>query len=272
MRTWESEKERLSEPAEQLRPTETRSRLNRFAPFLLVAVAAASSLPFRFAADFELPQAHDLTVHWNRMIAFDEGLRSGLIYPRWLGRLNQGYGAATTLFYAPGVYYVLSAAHAVSGDWSDAIGILAFAAALCSAAAFYFYARLLVDRRAALIGASIYILLPYRLIDLYHRGALAELLAFVWMPVVMYVVTRGARQFSASLLILGGGAYALLMLSHPPTTYLFTLSLAVFAVAYSWQARSPRIALLCLCVVAIGAAASAFYWVPASVEIGYVRQ
>jgi hypothetical protein len=239
---------------------------------LLVAIAAASALPFRFAAELELPQAHDLTVHWNRMIAFDEGLRSGLVYPRWLGRLNRGYGAATTLFYAPGVYYALSAARAAGGDWDDAIGILALVAALGSAAGFYFYARLLVDRRAALIAASIYILLPYRLIDLYHRGALAELLAFVWMPLVMYAMTRGAREFRTSLLILGGGAYALLMLSHPPTTYLFTLSLGVFALAYSWQARSARFALFGLGVVLIGAAISAFYWVPATVEIGYVRQ
>jgi hypothetical protein len=272
MTTRHAEREAPDAPVEQPGLAATRTGRNRLAPFLLVALAAATALPFRFAADFELPQAHDLTVHWNRMIAFDEGLRSGLIYPRWLGQLNQGYGAATTLFYAPGVYYALSAAHAVSGDWADAIGILAFVAAFGSAAGFYLYARLLVDRRAALIASSIYILLPYRLIDLYHRGALAELLAFVWMPLVMYAVTRGARRFSPSLLILGGVAYALLMLTHPPTTYLFTLSLGVFALACWWQARRPGFALFGLGVVLIGSAVSAFYWLPATVEIAYVRQ
>ena len=62
----------------------------------VMAAAVLSELPYFYASGGRLPQAHDLTVHWIRAVQFDETLRSGIWYPRWLGGMNYGYGAATT--------------------------------------------------------------------------------------------------------------------------------------------------------------------------------
>src|ERR1044072_4599162 len=86
----------------------------------LILVAIASSLPFFYAAQGNMPEAGDLIIHWPRMLMFDEVLRSGVWYPRWLGGMNYGYGAATTMFYAPFVYYCLLAADAPLGAWGGA--------------------------------------------------------------------------------------------------------------------------------------------------------
>src|SRR5436305_14334169 len=113
-------------------------RFNRADTLLLAligAAALASSLPFFYAAQGQMPEAGDLIVHWPRILAFDETLRSGVWLPRWLGGMNGGYGAATTLFYAPLLYYTLSAAHAITNDWASALEVVIALAATGSGVA-----------------------------------------------------------------------------------------------------------------------------------------
>ena len=238
----------------------------------LMLAAIASTLPFLYAAQGRLPEAGDLTVHWPRMLMFDETLRSGVWYPRWLGGMNYGYGAATTMFYAPLVYYALSATHALLGDWSRSVEAVAMLAAMGSAAAFYFYARSFLSPIASAVGALLYLLLPYHLIDLYHRGALAELMAFVWMPLVMLMLGASVKRMSARRIIFGAVAFSLLIVTHPPVAYAFSVSLVIFVTAWAIRLRSWRPALSCSFIVMLGGALSAFYWMPAIAEVGYVNQ
>ena len=239
---------------------------------LLMAVAILSEFPFFYAAHGHLPQAHDITVHWMRAVQFDETLRSGVWYPRWLGGMNYGYGAATTLFYAPFVYYATSASHALLGDWSRAIEAVVLVTAAASGVTFFLYARTFLDGAASTIATLLYLLLPYRLIDLYHRAALSELIAFVWMPLVLFAINSATKRLSARRIIGGAIAYDLLVVTHPPVAYLFSIALIVFIVAMSVVERNGRIIASGSCVIALGAALSAFYSLPATLEVGLVKQ
>lgn len=203
---------------------------------------------------------------------FDETLRSGVWYPRWLGGMNYGYGAATTMFYAPFVYYSLSAAHALFGDWVRSVEAVVLLAAIGSAATFYFYAKSFLSRVASAVAAMLYLLLPYRLIDLYHRGALAELIAFVWMPLIMLMLTAAVKRPSTRSMILGAIAYGLLVVTHPPVAYAFSVSLAVFVAVWAVKSKSWRPVLSGGFIVMLGGALSAFYWLPAILEMSYVNQ
>ena len=238
----------------------------------LTLVAIASSLPFFYAAQGNLPEAGDLIIHWPRMLMFDEALRSGVWYPRWLGGMNHGYGAATTMFYAPFVYYSLSAAHALLGDWVRSVEAVVLFAAIGSAATLYFYARVFLPRVASAIAAMLYLLLPYRLIDLYHRGALAELIAFVWMPLVMLMLDGAVKRPGVRRIVLGAIAYGLLIVTHPPVAYAFSVSLALFIAAWAIKSKSWRPALSGGFIVLLGSALSAFYWLPAILEMSHVNQ
>lgn len=235
-------------------------------------VALASSLPFFYAAQGRMPEAGDLIIHWPRMLAFDETLRSGVWVPRWLGGMNGGYGAATTLFYAPLLYYALSAAHALTGDWPRATEAVIALAALGSGATLYACARTLCSRGASAVAALLYVLSPYHLIDLYHRGALAELLAFVWMPLVMLAFAKVAERFRAPAAAGGAMAFALLILTHPPTAYLFTIAFVVFVIFYATQARRWQPLVNGLVLIALGGAVAAFYALPALIEKPLVNQ
>lgn len=238
----------------------------------VMAAAVLSELPFFYASSGQLPQAHDLTVHWMRAVQFDETLRSGIWYPRWLGGMNYGYGAATTLFYAPFVYYATSAAHALFGDWSRTFQAVVLLAAAGSGLTFFLFARDFLSARASFVAALMYVLLPYRLIDLYHRAAFPELIAFVWMPLVLLAINQAVMRSSARNIIGGAIAYCLLILTHPPVAYLFSIALVVLAVTTSIAEKRWRMILTASCVITVGAALSAFYSIPATLEVGLVNQ
>jgi hypothetical protein len=67
-----------------------------------------------------MPVTHDGPMHFNQMQSFWRGLSSGVIYPRWDDMTHSGYGAPSTSFYPPAVYYLslpLSISLLVIGMW-----------------------------------------------------------------------------------------------------------------------------------------------------------
>ena len=92
---------------------------------LCIGLSAFAVVPFFFmgaetgGGTFELrmPTTHDMFLHYDQMRSFYNGLAAGEIYPRWEEDTNRGFGAPTTSYYPPGIYYLTSAFYAVTGDW-----------------------------------------------------------------------------------------------------------------------------------------------------------
>jgi hypothetical protein len=137
-----------------------------------------------------LPDTHDMFLHLDQMKSFYNGLRAKEVYPRWEIETNRGFGAPTTSFYPPGVYYLTSLFYYLSHSWLRTLFWSQLAMMIASAAAMYLYARRNMSREAALVTMGLYTIMPYHLIDQYHRGAIAELLGFVWMPLLLLFVEK----------------------------------------------------------------------------------
>src|SRR5215475_5891484 len=144
------------------------------------------------------PTTHDMFLHWDQMKSFYEGLRAGEVYPRWEEDTNYGFGAPTTIYYPPGVYYVTSLLYAITSDWTRTLLDAQLIFMIASAAAIYIYSRRFMSRGASFAAMSCYIFLPYHLIDQYQRGAIAELLAFIWVPLMFLFGERlmGVRRLT----------------------------------------------------------------------------
>ncbi|HEU4388050.1 MAG TPA: hypothetical protein VFV34_09655, partial [Blastocatellia bacterium] len=215
---------------------------------LCVVVSAAAVVPFfsmgadpkRPSTGLRMPSTHDMFLHYDQMKSFWNGISSGEIYPRWEEDTNRGFGAPTTSFYPPGVYYITSALYAIVHDWMKVLLLLHLLMMIASAAGLYIYARQVMSRFSAAIAMSIYAIAPYHLLDQYQRGAIAELLGFVWMPLILLFLDRllaGAPKGEASatrgrgLGAIAGLAvcYGAFLWSHPPTAYQFTMVLVVYA-------------------------------------------
>ena len=283
---------------------------------LCVGLSAASVVPFFFLGETpgssrhggEMPVTHDMVMHFNQMTAFYTGLAAGKVYPRWQAETNHGFGAPTTSFYPPGVYYLTSALYFALRDWVRVLLSAYLMMMMASAAAIYLYARQVMSRGAAVVAMVAYTALPYHLINQYQRGAIAEQLSFIWMPLVLFFATRlfnswerthllplgvpacgtGPRRWTrrpslagtleacaprGGLMNLAGlaASYGAFIWSHPPTAYQFTLALGLFVVILAMLRGDWRGGGLVGGGLMLGLLLSAAYLYPAVVEQRFIN-
>lgn len=193
---------------------------------IIILIGLLGTLP---TIIYGFPDVADDTVnHVLWYTNFSKQLWSGELYPRWLLGMNGGLGSPALFFYGPVSYYATSIFRPLFGaeaeGWKQ-LGSSACAALILSGLFAYGWLKALTGRKAALVGAIAYMIIPYHLaVDLYDRGAFAEYWALTWLPLILYftwkVTAEGRLGFSVVGLAL---IYALLIMTHLPTTLIFSI-------------------------------------------------
>ena len=188
---------------------------------------------------------------------FRDAWARGEIYPRWLPASFGGLGAPTFYFYPPLTFFLTGAIHALGVEVTRAI---TFAATLLLFASGVAMERWLRWRGTpSLLAAALYMALPYRLTDIYTRGALAEHAAFVWLPLIALGIEALPRRWAPPLL---AAAVAGLLLTHLPTAVLalvFLIApLGLRRVLQDRRALGPGV-----CAGLLGVGLAAFFLLPA---------
>jgi hypothetical protein len=156
-------------------------------------------------------------------------LRAGEVFPAWGGGFNAGYGSPTLIFYPPLTSYLNAIGVLVGVPVMTGVCALALFAHFASGAALYGWLRSTGVGRSALAAAVVYMVAPYRFIDLFLRSALSEHWAFVWPPLILWVAgRRSLHPFSRVPLI--AILVSALLLTNTPMAVLFGLALAVWFV------------------------------------------
>jgi hypothetical protein len=231
---------------------------------LLVCAGLFMTLPLILGG---LPKiADDSATHAIWYSQFAAQLWAGEPYPRWLQGLNGGLGGPVFFYYGPVPYYWTSILHPFfTGDthgWYQ-LGVSTSAALIASGVCAYLWLKKIVTADAALLAAVLYMAMPYHLaIDLYTRGALAEFWAFVWMPLVLYFVLL-LKQHPLRALVGLALSYALLVMTHLPTTLIFSGVPVFYAFFVVEGPRRMRTLGLTVCGMALGVGLSAIYLFPA---------
>ncbi|MFY9554582.1 MAG: hypothetical protein WAV47_07675 [Blastocatellia bacterium] len=261
---------------------------------LCIGLSAVAVVPFFFmgqsktaagALELRMPTTHDMFLHYDQMKSFYNGLAAGEIYPRWEEDTNRGFGAPTTSYYPPGVYYLTSAFYAITRDWLRALLDAHILMMVASAAALYFYARQVMSRPAAVTAMAAYIFLPYHIADQYQRGAMAELLVFVWMPLMLLFgerlmrapvsdeVTAGSRKWSMPRNIAAlAASYGAFLWSHPPTAYQVTLGFAVYIGVLAVLQKEWKGIIAIGVALVLGLGLGAAYLLPAAIEQNLIHK
>ena len=208
---------------------------------------------------------HDMPNHFRYMESFDHSLKSGIIQPRWFADVNNGYGNPTFDFYPRNLYYLTSLVHLFVNDWVLTLFVVSALALAGSGLALYKLSRLFFGRQASLVGAIVYVLLPIHMLDLYWRGGITQFVGYVSLPLDLYFAYRVGRDGRARDYAGLGIVYGFHLLTHMPVAYLFTYTLAAYAVLWAIRARDSRILFRIGCGMAIGLLLSATYWLPAAV-------
>jgi len=113
------------------------------------------------------------------------GLEDGVLHPRWMSEANRGFGSAALMNYPPLGGYLVAASSLLTGDLVGAFHLVLLVMTALSGMAFYFCARSFAPPVASALAAALYVLAPYRMIDLHARFAFAEVCAFLWLPLLV---------------------------------------------------------------------------------------
>ncbi len=222
-------------------------------------------------------ESHDGLLHAYRLAALDQAVRSGVLYPRWFPEFAFGYGQPVLNFYGPLSYYLGLPFTLVGIGLLPALKLVFACGLIASALGMYAFARLHLSRGPAVVAAVVYAYLPYRLIDLYIRGALAEHLVFVWFPLVLWAfhaVLHGPARRSPARIALAVLLMAALILTHNLSAMIFAPLLVAYVVILLLAARSDpplgRSVLALVVVLILAALLTSFYWLPVLAESQYV--
>ncbi len=201
---------------------------------------------------------------------FASQLWQGEWYPRWFANVNAGYGGPSGFFYPPltnyasSIFWPLEAARSNAGWLSSGYSlVLAFT---LSGIAAYLWLRSLTDSRAALLGAVVYLIAPYHLaVDLYLRGASAELWVFVWLPLVL-LSAEGLLRRSRWAVPIAAIIFALAILSHPSTAVCFAAVAVAYVIFLSPGRERIRLTSVFAGALLLGVGLDAVYLLPAVLD------
>lgn len=196
-------------------------------------------------------------------------------FPRWAPDLYGGYGYPIFTFSGPSTIYLTEGIHLLGWSFVDAHKIvLALGLVLCGPA-MYAAARIIGDRRGALIAAAIYTYAPVHALNTYQRGDVAEAFAAWLMPAVTAALWGIVNHPTRGRLAVGALVLAVLLVTHNLTTLIVapaiaTLVLAHLATVGSWS-RAARATGALVITVGLGLALSDFFWVPVVLEKSFVH-
>ncbi len=246
-----------------------RERLLHLLPLLLALAFCLSALQALWQPG--LQHTDDGMHHLFRLFNLDLALRAGHPGARWLADEGFGYGFPILNFYGPLNYWFGLLFNLVAPGFVTALELTMAAGLLLSVAAMYWFVRDLIGPWSGGVAAVAYGWAPYHLADAWIRGALGELLAFVWFPLLLLAMLRIARGVGRAKFApaLGGGlALAGLVLTHNVSLLLIgpvLLVWGVFLVIVEGNARWRTLAGFAA-MGALGLALSAVYWLPALAE------
>jgi hypothetical protein len=244
-------------------------------PWLLLVVPACYLATLKFL-DGRYPLTQSFPSNMLFSFEWTEQIRAGIWYPRWLEHAYAGLGNPTFHFYGPlCMYAVLPFSVVLKLPLTTSIllgttlalpvmglGVARLTAVLCS------------PERRWLQGATaaLAVLAPYPWIDVYVRGAMAEIWAMAILPWLLAALLESLSSRDARDRFRVVVTMALLGLCHPPVFMISTGAIAVGLLTTSSNWRDLVTAVRrCLIPMAAGVLLDAFYLASAIIDQRYVN-
>ena len=174
--------------------------------------------------------AHDARHSVYFLFEFNRSMADGILFPRWLPDFTFGYGYPFFNINSPLAYFIGEVFVKLGLDFVSATKLVFGLAIVTSGWAMYGFVRRSLGERAALLAGLVYVYAPYHLLDVYVRGALAETVALVFLPLCLWGFAAAIERPRMAAIVGAALAYAGLTLAHAGIALLFSLVLAAYMV------------------------------------------
>jgi len=210
--------------------------------------------------------------HVYRVAALARAWLAGALHPRLFPEFGFGYGQAVLNFYSPLSYWPGSLLAILGLNPATGVEFTIALALLLAALAMFFFVRDLWGPAAGVLAATIYTYYPYHLIDAYVRGAIPELFAFTFPPLIFWSYTRAMlvedSWESPRALLWGALAWAGLVFTHNLSSLLMALAIIPYVLLLAWRPGPWRRLLGVAASHLLALALTAVYWLPVLAESG----
>jgi hypothetical protein len=227
-------------------------------PFLLIpALLLGVVLPFLY---FGIPSGHDFEFHFNSWIAVVDHWKNGNLYPHWESMAHFSYGEARFIFYPP-LSWIFGALLGLALPWKLVPAAYIWIVLTLAGWSMFALARKWLPRSHAIFAAVLYPANPYNLVIVYWRSALAELMAAIYLPLLLLLILRSEQDdrrilFPLSLLMAAG------WLTNVPSAVMMNYSLGLLALTVAIERKSFRVLLHTGFALIFGALLAGFYLLP----------
>jgi hypothetical protein len=229
---------------------------------LLLAVVGIALLPLAWRGtscgqdfDFHLQNWQELVAHWQH----------GAIYPHWAESANYLAGEPRFVFYPP-LSWIAGGLLGLILPWTWTPVAFTLLALLGAAFSFRAMAREWMPEDSATVAACLYVVNPYMLFVAYERGAMAELLAAAWLPLLVLYGLRAKRSFLPLAITV-----AAIWLTNAPAGVMGCYMLAVLVAVTAAQEKNGRLIGRAAGGVALGLGLAGFWLIPALYEQRWVE-
>ena len=247
---------------------EVSAKINFKHILIIAAIAMIAMLPMLMKG---LTTGNDFFHHFQIASVIQDSLKTGEIYPSVASDSSFGFGSPVVRFYPPFSYYLLAGLSLVFGNWYYAAFLSFYLIFFLGGLGVYFWAREEFSDQHSLLAAGIFILAPFHLNEIYNNYLYAEFAATAVTPFCLLFITRLCkRKNNADILGLAAG-YALLILTHIPTTVVFSIVFVIYSVFLLTKQNAFAIIIRLTASVAIALAASSFFWLRMVSEVNWVN-
>ncbi len=189
---------------------------------------------------------------------------------RWVPDMGWGNGFPLFNFYGVSTYYFGAIISYVTG-YLIASKILFFISLTAGSFGLYLLVKELWGKYAGLVSAVLYMFAPYKALDIYVRGALAESMALTLIPFVLYFAYKKNYKLFTIFLFIFLVTHNIMTIVFLPVVVLWIIYL-VFSDKQSLPLRGKFKNLKSFVVsIAISFGLSAFFILPAFIEKGLVQ-
>src|SRR5215831_7333629 len=235
---------------------------------IIAATAFAAIIPMFW---FGNVSGHDFEFHMNSWMEVGGQWHEGTLYPHWAAMAHYGHGEPRFIFYPP-ASWVFGAALGKLLPWTLVPGVYIWVVLTAAGCSMFLLARNWLPRWDAVFAAALYAVNPYHLLIVYWRSAFAELMASIWLPLLLLFVLRLDRNEKRTTNILGLSlVLAGCWLTNAPAAVMINYSLVLLVCVVALVRRAPRVILYGAAACLLGVGLAGFYVLPAAFEERWVN-
>lgn len=168
----------------------------------IILISIIVSVPM-FMPNFNM-QYDDGVQHICRLIGTEQSINEGQLFPVIMSNFCNGFGYSWNLFYSPFTAYAPLIFRIFGLSFEICLKLFMLLISILTGLAMYFYImKITKNKEIAIFAAALYILVPYRLNDMYFRMAISELTTFIFLPIIfngLYTIIK-LKQKTCLLII-----------------------------------------------------------------------